>query len=130
MAAERRPPAVSALRMVAGASALSGAVQTVRPELVLGLVSTEQDRLARQLFATIGMFMAASGCLLAQSLAPAPDRTVLRWVGVQKLGAAVAVTIGVRRALFRRRALGVALFDLASAALCLAYARDAATGEP
>ncbi len=109
--------------MVAGATAVSGAVQTIRPELVLGLISAEHDRLARQLFSTIGMFMTGSGCLLAQSLAPAPDRTVLRWVGLEKLGAAIALTVGVRRAVFKRRVLAVAAFDLTSGVLCLARAR-------
>jgi hypothetical protein len=121
MLAERR---AQALRVVAGTTALSGAVQIVRPQLVLGLISTEQDRLSRQLFATIGMFMTASGCLLARTQVTVPDRTVLRWVGLEKLGASVAVTIGVRRDLFRRRALAVAAFDLASGALCLVCARD------
>ena len=112
-----------ALGVVAGATAVSGAVQTIRPELVLGLIAAEHDRLARQLFATIGMFMTGSGCLLAQNLTTTPDRTVLRWVGLEKLGSAIALTVGVRRTVFKRRALAVAAFDLASGVLCLAQAR-------
>jgi hypothetical protein len=76
----------------------------------------------RQLFGTIGMFMVVSGGTLHRALAaPHPERGVLAWSAVQKLGASAAMGIGVRRGLYERRALAVAGFDFASGLCCLAY---------
>ncbi len=50
---------------------------------------------------------------------PSPPYVVL-WCAVQKLGAFVAVSVGVARDLFGSVAVGVALFDLLTAALAAA----------
>ena len=67
--------------------------------------------------------MVVSGGTLHRALAaPHPERGVLIWSAVQKLGASAAMGIGVRRGLYARRALAVAGFDFASGLCCLAYA--------
>ena len=110
------------LRAIAGITVATGALTAVRPGLVLGELSpgpTPMD----QLFGTIGMFMVVSGGTLHRALAaPHPERGVLIWSAVQKLGASAAMGIGVRRGLYARRALAVAGFDFASGLCCLAYA--------
>jgi hypothetical protein len=114
--------APSALRLIADITFVSGAAQMLKPELVLGELSADRDALSRQLFGTVGMFMAISGGTLHRALAvPAPDPGLLRWAALQKFGSSAAVAIGVSRRLFAPRALLVAGFDLASALLCLAY---------
>ena len=112
-----------ALRAVAGLTVVSGAVQMVRPEWVLGELSPRSTPLDQHLFATIGMFMVVSGGTLDRCLAvPSPDRGLLIWAALQKLGASAAVGIGVRRRLFSPRAIPVAAFDLISGLGCVAYA--------
>jgi hypothetical protein len=106
-------------------------MQMLRPGFVLGQISEEQGALSRHLFATVGMFMVASGATLHRSLAPAqPDAHLIRLAAAQKLGASLAVGLGVGHGLFRRKALAVAAFDLASAVGCFAYARSLDTAEP
>jgi hypothetical protein len=121
-----------ALRIMAGLTVASGALQMVQPGRVLGRLSHDRAPLAQHLFGTIGMFMVVSGGTLRRSLAPpVPDRGLLVWAALQKLGASTAVGIGVRHRLFSQRALLVAAFDLASGLGCLIYAQQlarAATG--
>ncbi len=122
---------VRALRSMAVITTVSGAMQMLRPGFVLGTISRDQTPLGRQLFATVGMFMAVSGATLHRTLAPTrPDPQLLKWAASQKLAASLAVGIGVKHGLFRRRALGVATFDLASAIACFAYARSLETSVP
>jgi hypothetical protein len=112
-----------ALRAIAGLTVVSGALQMVRPDWVLGELSPKPTPLDEHLFGTIGMFMVVSGGTLDRCLAvPSPDRGLLIWAAVQKLGASTAVGIGVRRRLFSPRALPVAAFDLVSGLGCLVYA--------
>jgi hypothetical protein len=112
-----------ALRAVAGLTVVSGAVQMVRPQWVLGELSPQSTPLDQHLFGTIGMFMVVSGGTLDRCLAvPNADRGLLIWAAMQKLGASTAVGIGVRRRLYSPRALPIAAFDLASGLGCLAYA--------
>jgi hypothetical protein len=112
------------LRSMAAITAASGAMQTLRPGYVLGTIAHEESPLGRHLFATVGMFMTVSGATLHRTLAPVrPDPQLVRWAATQKVAASLAVGIGVRHGLFRRRALGVAAFDLASAIACFAYAQ-------
>ena len=122
MRAEVSPAELRALRGIADITFISGAAQMLKPELLLGELSRDRDALSRHLFGTVGMFMAVSGGTLHRALAvPVPDRRLLRWAALQKLGASTAVCIGVSRRLFARRALLVAAFDMASGLLCLAY---------
>lgn len=121
---------VRALRSMAVITTVSGAMQMLRPGFVLGKISHEQSPLGRQLFATVGMFMAVSGATLHRTLAPTrPDPQLVKWAASQKLAASLAVGIGVRHGLFRRRALGVAAFDLTSGIACFAYARTLESSE-
>lgn len=111
------------LRAIAGITVATGAVTAVWPGLVLGELSPRPTPMDRQLFGTIGMFMVVSGGTMHRALAaPHPERGVLIWSAVQKLGASAAMGIGVRRSLYAPRALAVAGFDFASGLGCLAYA--------
>jgi len=121
MSDERARRALSAIAVITVAS---GVTQAVAPGAVLAPLKVENSPATRQLFATIGMFMAIVGGLLFDALrAPAPAGDVVLWTGAQKLGAAGAVALGVRRSVFSPRALLVASFDLASGMLALDYWR-------
>ena len=116
------------LKAVAAVTVLSGAMQMVAPGAALGLLARQPaGTMDRQLFATVGMFMMGSGAVLALGLPPAGNgalaEAVVPVVAAQKLGAAAAVAIGVRRRLFARRGLLLAGFDLGSALACAAYWR-------
>jgi hypothetical protein len=114
-----------ALQHVARISVASGALQTVAPGLTLDRLSLHPDPLSRHLFSTVGMFMVVSGGSLSAALGlPVSDAgPALAWCAAQKVGAAAAVAIGVRRRVLSPAALGVAAFDLASGLLILDYRR-------
>jgi hypothetical protein len=113
-----------ALSAIAVITMASGLTQTVAPRAVLAPLKVEDSPATRQLFATIGMFMAIVGGLLFGALrSPAPAADVVLWTGAQKLGSAGAVAIGVRRSVFSPRALLVASFDFASGLLAIGYWR-------
>ena len=104
--------AISALTVV------SGLGQLVLPGTVLDLLGAESTPTSRHFFAIVGMFMAVVGGVLLHALLvePTPPYVVL-WGALQKLGAFVAVSVGVVRDLFGSIALVVALFDLLTAVL-------------
>lgn len=110
---------------------VSGAVQVVAPAFVLSLVGGDASPPSRHFFGIVGMFMVLFGGALVHGLAgPAPDRVVLLWTGLQKLGASAAVGLGVARGLFAPLALAVAGFDFASGVVIfLLRARAARAGE-
>lgn len=117
---------MSALRLfllgVAVATIASGIVQVIAPSLVLGLIGAEAGAVGAHAFGIVGMFMVLFGGLLWEGLTPrGPMPTALRWAGLQKLGAAGAVGLGVTRGLFGPLALGVAGFDLLSGLLIFVY---------
>jgi hypothetical protein len=100
----------------------SGGLQMAAPGFVLKQLDASRADTERQLFATVGMFMVVVGGLLIHDLVRhEDDPTVLLWAGLQKVGAAGAVAIGVKRQVFARRALAVAGFDAISGLGCLAY---------
>ena len=110
------------LVFIAWATVVSGLVQLFWPGFILTLVGGDQAPSSRHFFGIVGMFMVLFGGALAQGLRAAPvDRIVLFWAGLQKLGAAVAVGLGVERHLFAPIALGVAGFDLLSGILVFVY---------
>lgn len=112
----------AALDGVAALTVASGLLQVVAPRLVLRRLARDPDRLSTHFFGTVGMFMTVSGGTLHRALhLPEPDGRLLTWSVAQKLGAAGAVVIGVRRRLLSPLALAVAAFDLASGMLCLVY---------
>jgi hypothetical protein len=113
-----------ALLAVGGLTVVSGAVQVAVPQKLLDALDVEDSPATRQLFGTVGMFMVIVGGLLVGALRrPAARREVLLGASLQKLGAAGAVAIGVRRSVFSPRALLVAGFDFASGLLALDYLR-------
>jgi hypothetical protein len=117
-------PLRAVLAAIAVVTVFSGAVQIPFGGAVLELLGAEPTTSARQLFATVGMFMVVVGGLLLHTLLrPQPAAEVLLWSGVQKAGACAAVAIGVLNGVFAPVALAVAAFDLATAALCLIYLR-------
>ena len=113
-----------ALAVISGLTVLEGAAQIVVPALSLGAASGEDDATTRHLWSTIGMFMAVVGGWLLDGLLQRPrDRTGLTWAAAQKLGAAGAVSLGVRRGIFSPLALAIAGFDALSALLAIDYWR-------
>jgi hypothetical protein len=74
------------------------------------------------LFATIGMFMFFFGGMMIHALYHEDDnRVVVIWSAFQKLGASVAVAIGILKGIFLPVAGMVAAFDLFSCVLFLVY---------
>ena len=113
---------VPVLKAIAAATVLTGMLQMVRPQWVLAVVGADITPLSRHFFGIIGMFMTLFGALLWQALyAARPQPLPVFWCALQKLGAAVAVGIGVYRDLFSWLAVGVAGFDFLSCLLILAY---------
>jgi hypothetical protein len=113
-----------ALMGIAGATVASGASQILAPGAMLGSLGVEDSPATRQLFGTVGLFMAIVGGLLFGAVrGPRQARQVVLWASAQKLGAAGAVAIGVRRSVFSPVVLFVASFDFASGLLGLDYWR-------
>ena len=106
---------------ISALTVLSGLVQLAMPGIVLDLLDADSTPTTRHFFAIVGMFMAVVGAVTLQALLsePSPPYVVL-WCAVQKLGAFVAVSVGVARDLFGSVALVVALFDLLTAVLAAA----------
>jgi hypothetical protein len=85
---------------------------------------SEDDATARHFFGTIGMFMVVvGGGLLSALLRPGREPIIAFWAALQKLGASVAVGLGVQRRIFSPLALGVAFFDLLSGLLAAEHWR-------
>ena len=110
------------LVLISISTVVSGIVQIFAPSFILGLVSAEITPATKQCFATIGMFMFLFGGLLLQVLLSrqiiAP---VFLWAGLQKVGAFIAVGIGVFHQVFGPKSLLVAGFDLLSGILIFLY---------
>lgn len=110
------------LLVIAAITVVSGLVQLVAPSFVLGIIGADATAGGAHSFGIVGMFMVLFGGLLWEGLTPrGPIPTALRWAGLQKLGAAGAVGLGVMRGLFGPLALGVAAFDLVSGVLIFVY---------
>jgi hypothetical protein len=100
----------------------SGAIQVIVPSFVLKFVGAQIDTTTSQLFATIGMFMFLFGAMMIHALYNEENnRVAVTWSGLQKLGASVAVFIGIFNGVFVPLAAGVAIFDLLSAVLFFYY---------
>ena len=107
------------------ATMLTGLAQVVAPATMLGLIMAEASPTATHFFAIIGMFMCLFGGLLWQVLrSPAYQPTAVLWAGLQKLGAAIAVGLGVHAGIFSALALGVAGFDFCSGLLIMLYLKN------
>ncbi len=116
------------LVLISISTLISGIVQIFAPAFILGLISAEITAATKQCFATVGMFMFLFGGMLLQVLLSrqmvAP---VFLWAGLQKVGAFVAVGIGVINHVFGPAAMLVAGFDLLSGILIFVYMKLAAT---
>ena len=114
-------PLATAAVVVGGLTAASGLALIAMPRFVLWVLGAGRAEPSPFLFRIIGMFMTVSGGLLADGArAPATGRVALRWSLAAKVGAAVAVTLGVRTKRFGKQALALAAFDAAAAALVVA----------
>ena len=110
------------LILIAAITVVSGLVQLVAPDFVLGMIGASLRPPAPHLFATIGMFMLITGAMFLQTLLTrSSERAVPLWIGVQKVAACALVGLGVARGLFGMMALGVAGFDLISGLLAFLF---------
>ncbi len=113
------------LIFIAVATVISGAVQLFFPRLVLSVIGGQNSPTSAHFFSIIGMFMVLFGGLAWQGvLSKSPP--ALLWSGLQKLGAAGAVGLGVYHQLFAPLAFAVAGFDLLSGLLILLFWRTVA----
>jgi hypothetical protein len=110
------------LLLISALTVVSGLTQVVAPGFVLRLIGADVTLASSHFFGIVGMFMVLFGGLLLQALfAKAPQPIAVFWCGLQKFGAAAAVSMGVVREVFSWLALGVAGFDLLSGLLILIY---------
>ena len=107
-----------ALTAIGALTAATGALQAARPSVTLGVLSAQDGPTSRHFFGTVGMFMVCTGGVL---VARPRDPAVLLATAAQKLGAAGAVGLGVKRGLLSPLALLVAGFDALSGLLALHY---------
>jgi len=116
------------LVLISVTTVVSGIVQIFAPAFILGMVGAEITAATRQCFATIGMFMFLFGGMLLQVLLSRQMvRPVFLWAGLQKIGAFIAVGIGVMNHVFGATAMLVACFDLLSGILIFVYMKLAAS---
>ena len=112
------------LVFISVATLLTGLGQVLFAPFVLTVVGAESDKTSAHFFAIIGMFMFLFGGMLLQALRSREGNLVpVFWSGLQKLGAALAVGLGVFNGVFSSLALGVAGFDLLSGVLIFIYWR-------
>lgn len=104
---------------IAGSTVLSGLLQIAKPGFVLRFIGAKDSPTNRHLFGTVGMFMVVVGGALLHALLfdTGARRLILGWTCLQKIGAAIAVAIGVARGVFAPIALLVAGFDFVSSLL-------------
>lgn len=108
--------AISAITIV------SGLTQVFMPATVLKIIGADITDSTNHLFGIVGMFMALFGGMLIHTIYSVhTSKVVVLWCALQKLGAFVAVSLGVMNGLFSWMALSVAVFDLFSGLLFLYY---------
>lgn len=104
---------------------VSGLTQVVAPAFVLGFIGADITPTSAHFFAIVGMFMALFGGMLLHAVYSAyPNHVAILWAAFQKLGAFLAVGIGVIHDIFAPIAVGVAFFDLFSGILFLYYLKN------
>jgi hypothetical protein len=103
------------------ATIASGLAQVVAPSFVLHFVGADITTTATQLFATIGIFLVLCGGLMLHAVYSAYPSVAILWCAFQKIGACIAVLIGIANGVFSIMAIGIALFDLLSGILFLYY---------
>jgi len=116
--------------VIAIGTVTAGLGQLALPRVVLFLVDGSPTLDAAYFFAIIGMFMALFGGMMLHTLfSSAPHPTILLWASLQKLGASLAVGLGVLGGHFGPLAYAVAGFDLFSGIVMLMY-RTRLTASP
>ena len=110
------------LFVIALLTIISGLVQMVSPGFILGMLSAQATPAGNHSFGIVGMFMALFGGMMVHALLSSVEqRIVFYWAGAQKLGASIAVTMGVLNGIFSPLALLVAGFDLSTAVVIVVY---------
>lgn len=108
--------------VISGITIVSGLAQVVMPAFVLNVIGAEVTDISKHLFGIVGMFMALFGSLMLHTVYQThTSKTAVFWCAMQKLGAFVAVSLGVFNELFSWMAMSVAIFDLISGILFLYY---------
>ena len=94
----------------------------VSPSTVLTFVGADITTTSNHFFSIVGMFMVLFGGLMLHAVySSSPQYPAILWCAFQKLGAFVAVGLGILNGIFAPLALGVALFDLFSGIIYLYY---------
>ncbi len=110
------------LVIISVATLISGCLQMIKPDVILGIISGEISAGNLHSFAIVGMFMVLFGGLLLHALlSPKHHPLAVLWASLQKFGAFAAVAIGVINGVFSALAWGVAIFDLISGLLIIIY---------
>ncbi|KQU08050.1 hypothetical protein [Rhizobium sp. Leaf453] len=112
------------LLAIAAITVLSGVTQMAAGGFVLSIIATDARPPVVHMFMTIGMFMVITGAMFLQSLwRRSEEPAIPLWIAVQKLAAAVLVTMGWMKGIFAPLALGVAAFDALTGLLALIFWR-------
>jgi hypothetical protein len=110
---------------IAVVTIISGLLQVIAPSFVLGMVGGAITPSTCHFFAIIGMFMFLFGGMMVQAIYSAQQNgAAILWSSLQKLGASVAVFIGIFHHLFSPIAATVASFDFVSFILLFVYYRN------
>ena len=110
------------LIIIAIITVISGTAQLFFGEAILNIIAFNSAPDAAHLFATVGMFMMVTGALFFHSLVTRTgERVVSVWIAVQKLAAAILVTMAWKNGIFTPLSLGVAGFDLISGILAFLF---------
>jgi hypothetical protein len=116
------------ITLIAILTIISGAVQMLWPWLVLKMIGGSLDAGSQHSFGIIGMFMMIFGALTLHGLMTESSPALL-WASIQKLGAFLAVALGVHNHVFSSLAMAVASFDLLSFFLMIVFWRKMVTGK-
>jgi hypothetical protein len=112
------------LALIAGGTIVAGGTQLFAPGFVLRIIGGSTEPAARFFFALVGMFMVLFGGLTLHALLDSRDHPVaILWSALQKLGASIAVALGVKSQIFASLALAIAAFDLLTGILLTIYWR-------
>ncbi|MBC7745606.1 MAG: patatin [Flavobacterium sp.] len=100
----------------------SGILQIISPGYVLNFIGADITSATKHFFAILGMFMALFGGMMIQALYSVhTNEAAVLWASFQKLGASLAVGLGIFYGIFNEFALSVAIFDLLSGCIILWY---------
>ncbi len=111
--------------LISAATVFSGIMQIIAPGFVLSFIGADTAPASKHFFAIIGMFMALFGGLMLNVVYSArPSKSTVFWCALQKLGASIAVLLGIYNEIFSLMAGSIALFDLVSGLLFLYYMKN------